>query len=433
MSAWSEALAALSPLSWLRLNDASGSTAVAVAGSNGTYVNGPTLGVKGLLSADSDKAVTLLRASSQRITVPDGASTDISDASFTLGCWVKLTSQPSSGQFFTIAAKTNAAGSNESYSIDYRNESGTTRLACGVRTSGGFTSTKVAKTLTTGTTYFIAFVYDGTNVFLYVDGVELTKAAKTGNVTANNELLYWGAYNNVDHLDGTIDEAFLLPGALSGAQVKALFEAAAKEESGPVDMEASLAGIGSAAGALISAGSMGASLSGTGILTGELRGIASMAAALSGQGGLSGDLRALASMAAALTGGGVLGGELMALASMAASLEARGELNGEIAQILALAASLAGSGVLSASLEAIVAVLPFVDLPTELKLEGRETSMTIAGRAVELGIASLDTALAIAGRQTTLTIASRSARLSLAAPDSRLTIAAHKTELDLDG
>lgn len=236
MSKWSTALTAHSPLSWLRLGDTSGSTAVAAAGSNGTYVNSPTLGVKGLLSADTDKAVTLARASSQRITVPDGASTDISDASFTLGCWVKAASQPTSGQFFTIAAKTNAVGSNESYSIDYRNESGTVRLACGVRTSGGFTTTKAVKTLSTGTTYFVVFVYDGTNMLLYVDGVELTKGAKTGNVSANNELLYWGAYNNVDHFDGTLDEVFLLPGALSAGQVEALFKAAAEAEGQQVTL-----------------------------------------------------------------------------------------------------------------------------------------------------------------------------------------------------
>lgn len=209
---------------------------MAKSGSNGTYVNSPTFSQASLLSKDSNAAVKLTRASSQRITVPDGASTDISDESFTLGCWVKPASQPSSGQFFTIAAKTNEIGSNETYSIDYRNEAGTVKLFCGVRTGGGFTSKGATKTLTTGTAYFLTYVYDGANQYLYVDGVELTKGTKTGSVTANNEVLTWGAYLTVDHFDGTIDEVFLLGSALSAAEVLALYNASTEEEKPPQEL-----------------------------------------------------------------------------------------------------------------------------------------------------------------------------------------------------
>jgi hypothetical protein len=201
----------------------------------------------------------------------------------------------------------------------------------------------------------------------------------------------------------------------------------------PVDLASALAGTASISGELRTIANVEAAITGSGSLSSELITVAGLAGVLSGAAALAGELRVLASIAADLPSTAALAAELAVLASLAARLEGQDGLSGEIAQSASLALELIGNSSLLANLDTGDKPLPFVDLPTELVLEGRETSMSIVGRAVALGLADNDTALTVAGGQTSLLIAGHNTRLTVAQPDSRLAVTDHNTELTLDG
>jgi hypothetical protein len=86
---YSSEVLADSPLCFLRLGEASGTTAADSSGNShaGTYAASPTLGATGLIAGDSDTAVTF-NGSSQYVSI-DNSSGWADGTSFTAEIWVK--------------------------------------------------------------------------------------------------------------------------------------------------------------------------------------------------------------------------------------------------------------------------------------------------------------------------------------------------------
>jgi hypothetical protein len=204
-----------------RLAETTGTTANDETTNNldGTYENTPTLGTAGLLAGDSNRAVDLVRSSSERVTVADNTLLD--PTNLTLEAWVRPDSSLSSGQVRTIFAKTNSNGNDFSYSLDYRRSGFTTnQLVFSVTTSSN-TDYTVTQTLNSGTKYHIAATYNGSTMRIYVNGVQVGSGqSKTGNLRNSAQPLRIGSFWNQDYWDGAIDEAAVYSTALSAAQIQ---------------------------------------------------------------------------------------------------------------------------------------------------------------------------------------------------------------------
>lgn len=99
----------------------------------------------------------------------------------TISCWVNITTAPSSGQSAAFVQQANTT-SKTGYFIEYNNNSGTLRVRFNrTRFPGDQDQSIVVGTLTTGVWHNLILVYDGTNIWGFIDGVKSTPAAATGN------------------------------------------------------------------------------------------------------------------------------------------------------------------------------------------------------------------------------------------------------------
>ena len=75
-----------------------------------------------------------------------------------------------------------------------------------------------------GQWYHIAGIFDGSDVILYVDGVEKGRVAAAGSLTNNTNPVYMGADASQKFFNGRIDEAQIYEIALSSVQITNLFQ-----------------------------------------------------------------------------------------------------------------------------------------------------------------------------------------------------------------
>jgi chitodextrinase len=99
------------------------------------------------------------------------------------------------------------------------------KLRFRLKTSSGGTTTLVANsgTLSTGVWTHAAVVYDGSNMIIYKDGIEVGRTAKTGSLSTNNSTPSWIGNNPTGNkgFDGMIDEVKIFNTALSFSQIQA--------------------------------------------------------------------------------------------------------------------------------------------------------------------------------------------------------------------
>lgn len=199
-----------SPIAYWRLGDASGSTMVDSSGNgrNGTYNNSPTLGVAGLLSSDADTAVNFASASSQSATFADDNSLDGLSA-FTVEAWIKPT---------TVSASQNMivsrdGGTNRSF--QFRLNNGKLEF---LKISGGTGIS--SSTLSAGSTYHVAAVYNGTDIRMYVNGaLNGSPVAATGTLGTVTRDLEIAARIGALYFNGVIDEVAVYGTALSSTRI----------------------------------------------------------------------------------------------------------------------------------------------------------------------------------------------------------------------
>lgn len=209
-ASYASSVLADAPLVYLRLGEASGTTAADSSGNarDGTYYNAPTLGTPGLLAGDADTCVDF-----------DGSN---DYAEVLNGAWMNTTG-------FTVEAIINA-DSYSSYRGVASRDSGTRGWSLYIL--GGqlhvFTDAPVltgSSTLSTGTSYHVALTSTGTSITVYLNGVaDGTASASLNNGTGNGLIVAAsraGGPSPALHFDGRIDEFAYYGSALSGARFAA--------------------------------------------------------------------------------------------------------------------------------------------------------------------------------------------------------------------
>jgi hypothetical protein len=198
------AVLATNPLAYWRLGETSGTTAVDEMGANnGTYVGSPTLGVAGLLTGDSNTAMS-----------PGGSA------------WVTLAEMPAGDASSIVWVKTTATSQQWAFG---RRSAGGRYMNIGMSATGhalfGYEwgGQVTGPVINDGLVHMLGLSWIGTTIYGYVDG------ALVGNTSAGTTnpgaLMEIGAYNEYQPWTGTVDEAAYWVRALSEAEVAALYAA----------------------------------------------------------------------------------------------------------------------------------------------------------------------------------------------------------------
>jgi hypothetical protein len=214
---YSAAVLADSPLAYWRLGDASGTACVDSSGNgrDGTYAGSPTLGTTGLLTGDSDTAVTF-----------DGTNDKVD---ITYGSWMDA------GATITVEAiiKTNASGTRLIIDRDKGASSPRVfqfRLNNGVLEfykiggTGGVVGALSPLTYNDNVKHHVAATYDGTNIKLYVAGSLVKTQSAAGDLGAAAAYMSLGVNTSSGDnswFSGVMDEAAYYGTALSGARIAA--------------------------------------------------------------------------------------------------------------------------------------------------------------------------------------------------------------------
>ena len=82
-----------------------------------------------------------------------------------------------------------------------------------------------------GNWYHVAAVYDGTDVYLYIDGIEVYSGAQTGAIVEDNTMDVWIGNNPPTDVgatarpwDGRIDELIVYDTALTQTEIQDLMQ-----------------------------------------------------------------------------------------------------------------------------------------------------------------------------------------------------------------
>jgi prepilin-type N-terminal cleavage/methylation domain-containing protein len=177
-------------------------------GLNGTAVNGLTTSAVGRICRAASVA-----ASNQGILIPDDPLLNFTGSDWSIAFWY-LMLENSSGAWDQIFVKGNGASRN--YAMWLRPSSG--RIHFRVDPSNQGLDSNAA--LIPGTWHFIAGIYAGGTLSLYIDGALDNTAAVTMNATsANTEPLYIGDSPNYSTIDAQIDEFMIFNKALSDPEI----------------------------------------------------------------------------------------------------------------------------------------------------------------------------------------------------------------------
>lgn len=362
------------PVSYWRLGESSGTLADDAVGANdGTYVNTPTLGVAGLLSGgDTDTAASFSNSQSEYVDVPDHASLDLGD-SFTLEAIIKPSSNGVSG------VKGIVSKGKDGYYM--RLNAGRLQLVKSQTVDVAIAS--VGTALTADQTAHVLIAKDGSDVRLYVNGVDTSASVVNATIVDNALPLSIGADHSVfsvrsEYFDGVIDEVAVYDYALAPAPILEHANArsggggvgtitfsgtTAKTHDGAIDLQSfatlglqgsvlqsgalAITGTGTlgAAGSVVQSGTLG--LSGTGSATFASSVLFAGAASVTGTGSLAAAASVLQSGQASWAGTGALAGTGSVRFDGALAVAGTGNLAGAPSVLISLAWSQTGVGTLT--------------------------------------------------------------------------------------
>lgn len=226
-SAYADAVLQLAPVGYWRLNEPSGTAAVDLGSGahNGVYANTPTLGDTGGLRSDPSKAMTVVSASDEYMSVADHADHD-GDTSFTTCFWFK--SSDSGSQTLLVGKVASALNSSPGWVCGWTT-SNAVRVKVGDGTNIALQSIGAVEVFD-GKWHFIAAGRDDSTerTFLYVDAVSRGTPADTTAVgsIANTEALEVLRVlpNTNPAADGTAQDLAFFNRALSATEIAYLYQ-----------------------------------------------------------------------------------------------------------------------------------------------------------------------------------------------------------------
>ncbi|MBI3252361.1 MAG: hypothetical protein HYZ52_03450, partial [Candidatus Omnitrophica bacterium] len=151
-----------------------------------------------------------------RLTIAQSTSLGMVDK-ITVSVWFNANGSADTTQ--TIGAR--YPGTADGWQMDY---GGTFRFYIG--TSGAWTSADASAVPSAGVWHHAVGVYDGAKIFLYLDGLLVATASKTGSMT--NAATVIGGYDSADNnysFAGLVDEIAMYNYALTGTEVYQLYQA----------------------------------------------------------------------------------------------------------------------------------------------------------------------------------------------------------------
>jgi len=199
-------------LGYWKLDDGTGTTAADASGygRNGTLTNSPTWSADTPTTMDFSDPYSLSFDRSDNDYVSIAGTPDIDGLQrLTLATWVKLDSTPS-GYMRFITLGNNKAG------LRYHDQD----LQFYVTINGGVYYATKTNALTSGTWYHVAGTYDGSQMLLYLNGVEQAGPGISGTVAAGDGVELSGPSSFT--LDGWLDDARVYNRALSATEIEAL-------------------------------------------------------------------------------------------------------------------------------------------------------------------------------------------------------------------
>ena len=207
-----------SPTAFWRLGEAPGSTTMADASGNGrsgAYLNSPTLGVAGLVSGDTNTAMSVVANANGSASVPSAAWMDT--AQWSAEVIVALTSDPDGQNGDALVSRYTAGGYNW---LIWRNTSGAVAAQANV---GGTFYNVTGPTVAVGARYHVVATHDGSDLRLYVNGQLAGSTAAPGTIAQGASPIEIGRYSQSSDTTpgGTIDEVAVYGTALSATRVAA--------------------------------------------------------------------------------------------------------------------------------------------------------------------------------------------------------------------
>jgi hypothetical protein len=216
-----------SPVSYWRLGEAGGTSAIDQIGANaGTFAGGVALGQLGALQGSTDTAASFDGVNDE-MSAADSNSLDATSA-VSLEVWAKRTR---SNTFQVVAGKPgNGQSKFENYSLWF--DSGNYAVAY---FGNGTTYARVSSAAPLNTEWhYIVATYNNATARMYVDGVLVGSVASTVQLTPNQFALNVGrARTNGYFYQGQLDEIAVYPTALSAGRVQVHYDASRADLTPP--------------------------------------------------------------------------------------------------------------------------------------------------------------------------------------------------------
>lgn len=202
-----------------------------VSGPSGTYVNTPTLGQAGVVAGDMDTAVRFTEAQSEYAKVVFDSESLGGGRAVTVMCWINAASSMVAGSVPLVTGPRHTASIAPIFDLGVGAGS---IPVFGVNLDDGTRPSADASTsLSTAIWYFLVGIYDGTNVYIYIDSVLRATTATSGAAlrvgnTGELRLAAGDAVPPTNFFDGTLDEVAVFETALSQEQVTDIYQAASR-------------------------------------------------------------------------------------------------------------------------------------------------------------------------------------------------------------
>lgn len=207
-----------SPVAYWRCDDTSATINDAVGAYPGTWSGGYTTGVEGLVNVDGSLGISLNGTAGTYGTIPYNAA--LNPAQFTISAIIKPATIGATQYIFDCVDTTNFDGFRLAI-----NSSG--NVFCARGTGAAVLNTIGTTVLSADSTYHVAATFDGTDVRVYVNGVQDAQSLGVTYVPNPDQQSRIGATAPAgsSRFSGTVDEVALYSSALSATRIGTMYDA----------------------------------------------------------------------------------------------------------------------------------------------------------------------------------------------------------------